>query len=67
MFSASIQGIRQNIELFEFYARDLRDIKKAGIEEDMVGMMIAEKGVVANISALKTANEMSKHVIDILA
>ncbi len=67
MYTASIQGIRQNLDLFDNYARDLRNIEKARVEEDMVGMMIAETGVRANLAAIRTANDMSRHLIDILA
>ena len=67
MYTASIQGIRQNLDLLDYYARDLRNIEKAKVEEDMVGMMIAETGVRANLAALRTANDMSRHLIDILA
>jgi hypothetical protein len=67
MYTASIQGIRQNLDLFDHYARDLRNIEKARVEEDMVGMIIAETGVKANLVALRTASDMSRHLIDILA
>lgn len=66
MYTASIQGINQNTDLMNRYARDLQNIDKADIAGDMVGMMLAEKGVGANVAALKAANEMHEHIIDIL-
>ena len=67
MYTSSIQGINQNIEMFTRYARDLQNIETAHVPEDMVGMMIAETGVGVNAAALKSALDMNKHVIDILA
>ena len=64
---SSLQGIKSNIELFDKYARDLQIIEKADIPEDMVGMMIAEAGVQANIVALKTAHQMTLGLVDIFA
>jgi len=66
MYTSSIQGINQNVDLMNRYARDLQDIERADITEDMVGMMLAEKGVGANVAALRAANKMQEHIIDIL-
>jgi len=67
MYTASIQGIRQNIDLINRYAKDLQDFENADVAEDMVGMMIAEKAVSANLTVINTINRMSQSVIDILA
>ena len=49
------------------YARDLQDIEKADVVEDMVGMMLSEKGVYANVNAIRTAYQMDKQIIDMIA
>jgi flagellar basal body rod protein FlgC len=67
MYTASIQGIRQNFDLMNKYARNLQDFENADVAEDMVGMMIAEKAVSANLTAINTVSRMSQSVIDILA
>lgn len=67
MYTASIQGIQQNLAMFNRHARDLQDIEKADVVDDMVGMMISEKGVYANINAIRTAYQMDRQIIDMLA
>lgn len=67
MYTDSVQGIKENLAKFYQHARNLRNIEKADVARDMVGMMIAEKGVSANIAAIKTANKMHSQIIDILA
>ncbi|MBD3382871.1 MAG: hypothetical protein GF404_11835 [candidate division Zixibacteria bacterium] len=67
MYTASVQGIQQNLAMFNRYARDLQDIEKADVVEDMVGMMISEKGVYANVNAIRTAYQMDKQIIDMIA
>ena len=67
MYTASVQGIQQNLAMFNRYARDLQDIQKADVVEDMVGMMISEKGVYANVNAIRTAYQMDKQIIDMIA
>ena len=64
---SSIQGIRYNLNLFDQYARDLQNFEEADVPGDLVGMMVSEAGVRANVTALKTAHEMSHYLIDILA
>ena len=64
---SSIQGIRNNLNLFDQYARDLQNFEEADVPGDMVGMMISEAGVRANVAALKTAHQMSLSLIDVLA
>ena len=64
---SSIQGIRNNLNLFDQYARDLQNFEEADVPGDLVGMMISEAGVRANVAALKTAHEMSLSLIDVLA
>lgn len=66
MYTASVQGIKDNLAQFYQHAKNLQNIEKADVAEDMVGMMIAEKGVGANVAAIKTANKMYSQVIDIL-
>jgi flagellar basal body rod protein FlgC len=67
MYTASVQGIKENLAQFYQHAKNLQNIEKADIAGDMVGMMIAEKGVSANVTAIKTANKMYSQLIDILA
>lgn len=67
MYTASVQGIQQNLAMFNRYARDLQDIEKADVVDDMVGMMISEKGVYANVNAIRTAYQMDQQIIDMIA
>jgi flagellar basal body rod protein FlgC len=45
----------------------MQNIEKADLPRDTVGMIIAEKGVGANVAALKAANKMYDNLLDILA
>jgi len=67
MITNSIQGIKYHIEMMQGYTKDIQNIEKADLPKDMVGMMIAEHGVTANVGALKTALKMQEAILDILA
>ncbi len=67
MFNASVQGIHDNLVMFYNHARKMQNIEKADLARDTVGMIIAEKGVGANVAALKAANKMYDNILDILA
>jgi len=66
MYTHSIQGIQQNTALMQKYASNLKDIEKADLPRDMVGIMVAEHGVSANIAALRAAMRMDDSLIDIV-
>jgi flagellar basal body rod protein FlgC len=67
MLTNSIQGIRYNAEAMAQVARRLKDFEKADTPTEMVNMMVAEHGMSANVSALKTALRMQDTILDLLA
>ncbi len=67
MFASSISGIRNSISLMENAAQEAAKGPKADIVKSQVGMIIAENSLSANIAAVKTANDMQKSIIDIVA
>jgi hypothetical protein len=67
MYDYSIAGIRSNLELFARSAEKLQNVEKAAPARETANMVIAEKGVAANTVALRSAMEMSRYVLDILA
>jgi len=66
MFSTSISGIHQNIEMFLKHAGNLQDIEKADLPDDIIGMTIAEHGVTANANALKVNLRLQDSIIDMI-
>lgn len=63
----SIMGIRQNIEMFTRSAEKIRDGNLDDLPTETASMMEAETGFQANLVVLRTAMQMSKSVIDIIA
>lgn len=67
MFSNSISGIRNSISLMERAAAEASKGPKADVVKSQVDMILAENSLSANIAAVKTANDMQKSIIDIIA
>lgn len=65
--AAAYYGMQQNMQRFANAADQISDPDtEAGIQE-IVYMKQAEHGVKVNAAVLRAANEMSGHLIDILA
>ena len=67
MFSHSVTGIRNSINLMENAAIEAAKGPKGDVVKSQVGMIIATNSMGANVAVLKAANEMQKTLIDIIA
>ena len=67
MFASSISGIKHSMYLMEKAAAEAARGPKADILQSQVDMILAENSLGANIAVLKTANEMQKSIIDLIA
>jgi len=67
MYTNSIQGIKYHLEMMQRHARNVQNIEKADLPTDMIGMIIAEHGVSANVGMLKASLKMEESILDLLA
>ena len=67
MFLQSINGIKASVELLNKSAYETRNGIEGDLVESQVDAIQAKHMMSANIAVLKTADEMYKSLIDILA
>ena len=67
MFASSISGIRNSISMMENAAIEASKGPKGDIVKSQVDMIVAENSLSANIAAIRTANDMHKSIIDMIA
>ena len=66
-FNNASWGIRSNLAAFDASAHRLARFPLSGsIVDDVVDMTRAKHGISANVAALRTSNEMSKYLVDII-
>ena len=66
-FSAASYGIQQNLQRFATAVDRISDPNTVAGVRDIVEMKRAEQGAKVNAAVLRSANEMSNHLINILA